>query len=220
MPKHKKAHVKKASIRNSPEDNEVKFHSAGAKLSADSNATIAALGAGVTTCGDDIHTASVKNKTAHDEAIVATGKLHDANLAGVNAYNAAGANVEEIYPNNPTKWKDLGYDSTEEIISDQTIPEKVMNGHLAQGAFPKQAIVQYDAADRADEYYIDVTKGDPMDDSKYIPVKSPSRSFTKINPAINLPDDYTKVVIWIKVTAHNTAGDGPPSDPFGGKIIQ
>jgi len=80
-----------------------------------------------------------------------------------------------------------------------------------------QCDVNYDPVKDADSYLVKITKDAPLDASKYVSIDD---IFYTSSISFIVPAGFLGVPIWIKVTASNTAGKGPSSNPFGGRIIQ
>lgn len=220
MSKTIKPHVKKVDYRNNPSDNKTVFESVGAKLTSDTNPTVSALGAGISTAATTLNGKIVASKDAHDAALVATKTMNDSNTAGCKTYNDAGLIVEQQYPDNPTKWLELGLEVTKDLASTKEIPDKCTNCSMAQGEFPKACTIDFDPSNRAENYTIEITKDNPSGSPVYILVRNPKTVYSTSSINFNMPDDYLNVPVWIKVTAHNTTGNSPASDPFGGMRIQ
>ena len=220
MSKILKEHIKKLNKQNGASANKDTCNTVSGNLNDDGNADVAAQGALLESAGGNLGTAITNSDNLHNEAEAATGVMKTKHSTAAEVYNAAAVVVEQKYPNNPDKWKELGFEVTVEHVSDGTVPEKVVHGSMTQGDELKTCDIHFDATPGAENYTLRMTKGNPADDSSYIQVTSPRVSYTKSSITINIPDDYLNFTLWFKATANNATGKGPESDPFGGRKIQ
>ena len=220
MSKDLKQTIVMADAKHNAGENQEEFAYIGGKLAADANPDVAATGTALVAGAANIGVKKTANKNAHEAAKTATDNLNHANADAANLYNVARAKVLEVYPNDPDKYSGYGFRLTSAIAHDPSIPEKIVYISIVQSDFPKHANVHFERPARAEKFTVEITKGNPFDASTYIMITKPSVIFDSTNITIIIPDDYLNVNIWIKITAHNNAGDGPPSEPFGGKKIQ
>ena len=220
MTKTLEQHILYMSTKENAETNRTQIDMVASKLTQDSNLTVKAQGeilAGITVTLDASILSHVSTAAA---AETATQVLVEDNKKACVAYNTSAQKVEEAYPNNPTKYKSLGYEVSSAMAHDQTIADKVVNGSISQGKFPKECVVRFDVSLRADNYTLEMTIADPSDSTKYILVTNPKMIFTTAKISFFVPDEYLGKNLWVKVTAHNSAGTSPASDAFGGIKIQ
>lgn len=220
MPKQIQPHPKKMSSHDNATDNAKQMEVVGTQLKADTDPVIKAMGEdlldGAVVITDSVNDSGIK----HAAAEAATLKVQQNNVDGATLYNEVGAEIEKKFPNDSIKWKDYGYEVTSDMAHDQTLPDKVVNGIMIQGKYPKQCILQFEASSNSANFTVEITIADPSDPTKYILVKTPKMIFTTIKITFIVPDDYLGKNLWAKVTAHNSAGESPASDPFGGMKIQ
>jgi hypothetical protein len=178
------------------------------------------LGTDVSLAGTTLNALIVENKDTHDAAELATKSMNDSNALGCQIYNNAADEVERVYPDNTSKWLSLGFVVTKDIASDQDVPEKVENCTMSQGEYEKTCEIRFDPSLRAANYTVQITKDNPSENPTYIIVTRPKIVYTTSRITFDVPDDYLNVPLWVRVTAHNSTGDAPASEPFGGKRIQ
>lgn len=220
MAKHTKPKIKMMDARANPTDNQVKAKEIATNLKDDSNQAVQDAGDLVDTAADNMTAAIQEQQAAIDVKEASTANLHTVNSESCKTVNDAAIVVMTQHPNDSTLWKKFGFSVTEEIISDRPLPGKVKNGGMSQGDFLKTFDIQFDPVEYADNYTVEYTKGDPLDASKYIAAKGKITVLSRTSATFDAAEGYTGVVLWVKVTAHNTKGSGPASDPFGGMIIQ
>ena len=220
MTKTIEQHILNMSSSDNAVNNRTQIDLVASKLTQDPNLIVKAQGeilVGVIVTLDGSISSHVSTQAA---AETATKVLAEDNKKATVAYNLAAQKVEEIYPNNPTKYSSFGYAVSSPIAQDQTLADKVVNGSISQGEFPKECLVRFDVSARADNYTLQITIADPSDLTKYILVVNPKMIFTTAKISFFVPDDYLGKNLWVKVTAHNSAGTSPASDAFGGLKIQ
>ena len=193
----------------------------GANMEADANTAVAAEGTVVAGGGEASNNAITDDTNAHNLALASTIAKAEVNKNSVERFNAGAVIVQQQYPNNPTKWTALGFETTESVALDAHEPEAVLHGSFSVGDYLATMSIHFDPAVGTGKitYTAQITNGDPSDASKYIQVESPEISYTKTTFTINLTPEYLDVNVWIKITAHNTAGASPASVPFGGRKI-
>ena len=211
--------IKRMNDQDSPADVQSLTETVGANTSTSTNVIIAAKGALATTAGGVLRAAITDDKNKHNAAIAAIGVKHAKNGLSVTAYNNLAATVEVENPNDPDNWTALGFPTTQEDVVDLPVPGQVTNGSVTNGDFLGTADIHHEPVPTAKNYTHRVTKGDPSVDSGYIDVTSPKTQYTKSSAVINLPPEYLNVPLFWKSTAHNTAGAGPESLPYGGGRI-
>ena len=220
MERNLEQHIKVLNPKDNVDDNKNQIAKVGDKMFASSNVPIKAKGtilkASATTIGDSV----LANDTAHTTAEAATQTLANDAKDGCNAYNEAALLVEQTYPGDSDTWAALGFGVTSAIAHTKTLAPKVVNGSMVQGKFPKECDVKFDVSEGADNYTLEITIADPSDATKYILVTNPKMIFTTSKVSFFVPDDYLGKPLWVKVTAHNSAGASPASDPIGGMRIQ
>ena len=205
-----------------PKDNAGDNRDLAAKVAsnmADStDPVIVAQGLIVQTGADGSSKAILQKAKAHDAAIAATAKEQNQNVNNSETFNAQAVIVQQNNPGNIDLLKALGYILTAATAEDAKEPTQVLNGTMDQGTYLGTADVTYEGIDGC-EYTVEITKGDPSDAAGYVPVTQPEPVFSKVKITIVLPAGYAGNTLWAKVRAHNNAGGGPPSQPFGGKKI-
>ncbi|MEI8202926.1 MAG: hypothetical protein WCH34_07940 [Bacteroidota bacterium] len=220
MSKPRKQDILVLSDHSNPEVNKNKILLVGGKMEESLNPAISALGTSLVTSGTTLNTKITNKANADAAAESATTELHDANEAGCKLYKSTIAEIKKILPDNPTAWKEFYYDLSSDIAHDMDVPEKVEGGSGTQSDFAGQCDAHWKPTLRAKFYTVRISNDDPLDLSKYIRVEDPKDSFTSSSIRFVVPEDMRNKVLWIKVTASNSTGKGPASDPFGGIIIQ
>jgi len=220
MAKSREQHILALSTRNNASANKMTTEVISKKLKASSNPEVQALGDDLETKSGNLNTSILAQIKAKKESEVATKKMHQDNNAACKSHKTAAKKIEELYPNNPILWTECGFAVSSDMAHDQTLPGKVVNGMMEQGKYKKQCTIYFDAAPNVDHFTVEMTVSDPSDTSKYVLVRSPRMIYTTTKITFDVPDDFLDKYLWVKVTAHNTAGDSPVSDPFGGMKIQ
>ena len=212
--------IKAASTHNNASDNKEKCESIGNLMAASTDPVIKPIGIalqGTASTGND----AILNQDAMKAAYhAATKTVNEQNGVMCKAMNDAGKKVMEKFPNNDAQWTLYGFEVTSGEAHDQTVPDKVLNSSITQGDFAGQVDVHFDPSPRADNYTLLYTTGDPTIAANYKLVTNPKMIFTSSKISFNLPPDALNKDLWVIVTAHNTAGDSPASEPFGGRKIQ
>ena len=216
---HKKAKIKRMKPTGVPKTVEEKTKIVGENAGGSSNPLVSAKGTAANDKADELKDAISDNKNKHNAAVLATKTMLKETKLTAKAYNNLATICEIELPDNVETWIEMGFEVTKTIISEVGKPGKVLHGAVTQGDFSATADIHHDPVAGARDYSIRVTKGDLGDDASYIMITKPRALFTKSNATVKLPDDYLNVPLWWKVTAHNTAGSGPESDPFGGRRI-
>ena len=206
--------------KDNPKDNSTQIGAVGELMSNSENLTVKNAGVALLPFGGTINSSVVNNKKAHDDAETANKAMHQANDNGVVKYNEAAKIVMLAFPNNPDMWAALGFDVSSGTAQSQTAPDKVTNGSITQGDYAAQCDLHFDPAARAANYTVQDVTGDPAIIANYKMVTNPKMIFTSSKISFNLPPDALNKDLWVIVTAHNTAGDSPVSEPFGGRKIQ
>ena len=212
--------IKTLKPTDNPADNKIKVEAVGTKLSQESNVTIKEMGEQNITNAETIGTSQLNQKIAKDAHEAATAKVHQDNEAACIFYNTTAKKVMDFFANDQAKWAAIGFDLTSSEVHERPVPGKVINCVMMQGEYPKQCKITFDPVAAADNFTVEITIADPLDASKYILVVNPKMIFTTSKITFFVPDTYLGKPLWAKVTAHNTTGTGPSSEPFGGKIIQ
>ena len=185
-----------------------------------SNTVIAAQGVLVTAAGNAIGVKILANTNAHDAAKLATKAMNKANSDGCKVINDAAVIVAQQLNNNVEAEEALGFPMTSATAQDAALPPKVVNGSMSQGDFDGTCDIHFDKVGTANEYSVKMTKGDPSVNADYVQIDNPSLTYTTSSITIPIGADYLDKPLWFKVTAHNDAGAGPSSEPFGGRKIQ
>ena len=213
------AKIKRLNDQDPPADVQSLTETVGANTSGSTNPSIAAKGALATTAAGNLRTAINDGINKRNASVEATGVTHRKNELSATAYNNLAATVEIEDPNNPDGWRGKGFVLTQTDVPDVPLPAQVTNGSVTNSDFLGQADLHHDPVPTAKNYTHRVTKADPTDDTKYIQVTSPKTQYTKSSATIDVPADYLNVPLFWKSTAHNTAGAGPESAPYGGGRI-
>ena len=206
--------------KDAPKDNSIQIGAVATLMSNSENLTVKNAGVALLPFSGTINSSVVNNKKAHDDAETATTTMHQANDNGVVKYNEAAKIVMLAFPNNPDMWAALGFDVSSGTAHSQTAPDKVLNGSITQGDYAAQCDLHFDPAARAANYTVQYITGDPAIIANYKMVTNPKMIFTSSKISFILPPDALNKDLWVIVTAHNTAGDSPASEPFGGRKIQ
>ncbi len=218
MSKKLEQKVKKMSPRDNAGDNQGMAAKVASNMADSSDAVIVAQGLVVQNGADGAQKAIIGEGKAHDAAVAATETKNKQNIKNCDIFNAQAVIVQQNNPGNIELLKALGYILTAGEAVDATEPGQVQNGTMNQGTYLGTADITYEKIDGCD-YTVEVTSGDPSDAKTYVAVTQPSPVFSKVSITIVLPAGFAGNTIWAKVTAHNNAGGGPPSQPFGGKKI-
>jgi len=216
MGKHKVPHIKKLSTKTPAATLKEKTHTIGAALSLSGNIVIAPTGAGVTTGSTTLDGAINSNNAKKIAAKGGTTTLKNSVKAAVDLANAAGIIVEQQLPGDTDAWTALGYEFTMEDVPDTVKPGAALHGSATQGDVLGTSDVHHDPVDGADDYRVYVTKGAVGVRAGYIDVTNYEESTSASSSTVTLPADYLDVPLNFIIVAHNTAGDGPDSTPFGG----
>ncbi len=218
MSKKLEQKVKKMSSKDNATDNRDYAGKVASNMADSTDPVIVAQGGDVQNGADGASKAILGEKKAHDAAVASTATKHQQNIKNCEIFNAQAVIVQQNNPGNIELLKKLGYVLTSGEALDAKEPEQVQNGTMEQGKYDGTADVTYTGIDGCD-YTVEITKGDPSDAASYVPVTQPEPVFSKVNITIVLPAGFSGNILWAKVTAHNNAGGGPPSQPFGGKKI-
>jgi len=206
--------------KDNASDNRKQIEKVAANLSEDADPVIKAMGVQNAANAETIDASVLNQGIKQDAEVAATAKLHQDNVAGCEYYNETAVEYMKKNPNNPTKWAEAGFLVSSDEAHDKKAPLKPENGKMMQGTYSKQCVISIDTVADADNYTVEISIAEPLNADKYILVTKPTLIFTKSKFDFLVPDDYLGKPLWAKVTAHNTGGDSPASDPFGGKIIQ
>ena len=218
MSKKLEQKVKKMSLRDNAGDNRDLAAKVASNMADSPDPVIVAQGALVQNGADGASKAILGEEKADDAAIAATALKNKQTIKNCEIFNAEAVIVQQNNPGNIDLLKTLGYILTSATAEDAKEPEQVQHCTMEQGKYPGTADIKYEGIEGCD-YTVEITKGDPSDATSYVPVTQPDPVFSKVNITIVLPAGYAGNILWAKVTAHNTAGGGPPSQPFGGKKI-
>ncbi len=213
---HKAQLIKKLSPKDAPADIETKTELIGTKLAGSPNPAIVATAVGVSGASTQVHGAIAQATSTKNAAKSATSNLHSKTNTACEKANAAGIIVMQQMPNDPDGWVVLGFDVTDADVAATVVPGAVLHGSVSQGDTLGTADIHHDPLATADDYRVYATIGAPGDRTKYIDVTNTSESTSKSNTTVTLPADYLNVPLNFILVAHNTAGDGPDSVPFGG----
>jgi len=219
MAQHKKAKIKRLKPTGVPKTIEFKAKLAGENAAASANPEVSAKGTTANNKAEDLQNAILDKRDKQNAAKAATKTVLKETRLAAKAYNNLATICEMELPDDVNEWIRMGFDITQTVVLDAKKPGKVLHGSVSQGDFSATADIHHDPVEGARDYSIRVTKGSPADDATYIMITKPRALFTKSNATVKLPDDYLNVPLWWKVTAHNSAGAGPESDPFGGRRI-
>jgi len=213
------AKIKRLNDQDSPDDVQSLTKTVGANTSGSTNAIIAAKGALASTAAENLDTAIEDNTNKRNAAVASTGVMHRNTELTATAYNNLAGVMEIENPNDPDNWRAKGFILTQTDVTELPVPGQVTNGSVTNGDFSGTADLHHEPVPTAKNYTHRVTKDNPTDDSKYIAVTSPKVQYTKSSATIDVPSDYLNVPLFWKTTAHNTAGAGPESAPYGGGRI-
>ena len=204
--------------RDNSGDNQALAAKVASNMADSSDSVIVAQGLIVQTGADGSAKAILAKGKAHDAAIAATATENKQNINNCEIFNAQALIVQQNNPGNTDLFTALGYILTAETAEDAKEPTQVLNGAMGQGKYLGTADITYDKVEGC-TYTVEITKGDPSDAATYVDITQPEPMFSKVSITIVLPAGYAGATCWLKVTAHNGAGAGPPSQPFGGKKI-
>ena len=218
MSKKLEQKVKKMSSKDNAGVNRDMAAKVASNMADSPDPIIVAQGTTVQNGADGASKAIIGEEKAHDAAVASTVTKHKQNIKNCEIFNAQAVIVQQNNPGNIELLKTLGYTLTAGEALDATEPGQVENGTIDQGTYLGTADITYKGIEGCD-YTVEITKGDPSDAATYVPVTQPEPVFSKVSITIVLPAGYPGNIIWAKVTAHNNAGGGPPSQPFGGKKI-
>ncbi len=216
----KKREIKKSNKKAKPATNKAKFFTVGTNAAASANVKVAAAGAIVVTGSNDMGTAITARTNANVVLHSAVLAENAKNKTGCEKFDSLVVVMMQEYPNAPDTWEGYGMDVTTGEIHDATTPGEVLHGSMSQGDFQGTADIHHDPLEAADDYLVFVTKGNPtLPDCIYIDVTNNDESTAKSNTTVRIPNDYLNVPLFFKLQAHNAAGLGPKSPPFGGRPI-
>ncbi len=218
MSKQLKQKVKTMNPKDNAGDNRDMAAKVASNMADSPDPVIVAQGSTVQNGADGASKAILGEEKAHDAAITATALKNKQNIKNCEIFNAQAVIVQQNNPGNIDLLKALGYVLTAETAEDAKERGQVLNGSMEQGTYPGTADIKYEGIEGCD-YTVEITEGDPSDAASYVPVTQPEPVFSKVSITIVLPAGFSGNTLWAKVTAHNNAGGGPPSQPFGGKKI-
>ena len=218
MSKKLEQKVKKMSAKDNAGVNRDMAVKVASNMADSPDPIIVAQGTTVQNGADGASKAIIGEEKAHDAAIAATATKNKQNIKNCEIFNAQAVIVQQNNPGNIELLKTLGYTLTSATAEDAKEPEQVQHGTMEQGKYPGTADITYQGIEGCD-YTVEITKGDPSDAASYVLVTQPEPVFSKVSITIVLPAGFAGNTLWAKVTAHNNAGGGPPSQPFGGKKI-
>jgi len=220
MSKPRKQKIKAASDKTNPVTNAKNITKVGDNMKGDSDPDVKALGIAVSDSGGKLSVSVTDNDNAHNAAQLANTLMYEQNTQTCDDYNNAAVKIMQKFPNQPDTWKGYGFVLTADKSVARPIAGIPTNGTMAQGKFPGTSTIRFDVVPNADSYSVEMTKGDLSEESVFVQVKSPRMFYTTSTITFDVPKDYQNVLIWVKVTAHNTTGDSPASEPFGCMKIQ
>jgi|ERR1035437_5558509 hypothetical protein len=183
---------------------------------ADGNATVVTDSGVVETDAGAYATARTDDGAAQIAATTATDTKNTKKGIAIASYSVLAKLVMVIYPNNPTKWKELGF-KVSKVAADKGKCEKIIDGIAKQFIHDGFAEVEWKSlGTEADYYVIEEAIIDPTAEANWYPANPPQckKASAVVKPAkLNVP-------VWHRVTGWNSAGEGlAPSNPFGGKPI-
>jgi|WetSurMetagenome_2_1015567.scaffolds.fasta_scaffold316481_2 hypothetical protein len=216
----RKQKTKNLNGKGNPVTNVKQISKVADNLANDPDTSVAAIGTALQTSVGKLGDSITDNDNAHDAAQLANTKMYEQNSTTASDYNNAGVKIMQKFENNPNKWKSYGFVLTKDAAEARPIPGMPINGSMLQGKFPATCSIRFDVVPNADSYSIEMTKGDLSEASVFVQVKSPRMFYTTTNITFDVPKEYLNVLLWVKVTAHNTTGDSPASEPFGCMKIQ
>ncbi len=221
---HKIGTIVKASTHDNPTVNRDLAEYINVKMSADPNPTVAAQGPLINSKWVLIKAAITADIDAVQAAKNSNTVKHTQNVDTVKAINNGGVVLMQAYPASDANyaiWKAKGYKVTMIEVPDQSVPEIVVHGAMSNGNFLGDCHVIFDRPVGGESFTLRMTKGDPSVDAGYVLILFDGNvsDFTSTSVTFPVPAAYWGCDLFFKVTAHNGAGPGPESTPFGGRKI-
>ncbi len=192
----------------------VQMRAVGLPMSTDLDLAIAAQGGFLLSEALHLENAETTNVNAHAIAKSAARAVKLEVKASGAVYKTSGDLLEVKFPNNQVKWLTFGVKITSPGAA-AVIPGKVMDGSVVNSPFVGKGIMHFHHLANADYYKIYETQGIAVYPTGFYPANPPT--FDSSLGGEVTPKNTDVLTNWV-VIAHNSAGDGPPSDPFGTTI--
>ena len=196
----------------SVEDKVFDAEAIGTLMAADPNATIQTQGNALLTGANVLNTKKTEQTDAQAVAAAKTEAVHTTETALDKTKRKAAEKTMDIYPDNPEKWKALGWKLTDPNTPVGELPAPT-DLSLTSGDGAGELDAHWDKVEGAKVYNIRTSTNIDIPIMDW-PIKKTS---TKSSATITGLTSGTKY--WVAVTAIGTAGESSPSDPAG-KVAQ
>lgn len=181
----------------------------GKELQADPNVEVKGTGNELRTAAAELQGAEKAQTDIEKEAIDATAKAVKAAKNYDEKHELAANKIEEIYPDNPDKYVEKKF-RLKAGATESSEPSPVTGLGVTLGDKSGEADLNWNKID--DEniqwYNIAINSADPGVESGWQPAKPAISKPSKIT----LPGLTPGTLYWFRVSAHNDAGDGGPSN--------
>ncbi len=216
----RKQKIKRKDKHGVPEKNRDSIKEIGQNCESSTIATVATAGTTAAAKAVNLGSAITDKNNKQSAAKAAVKRVATDNGVAVDNFNSLATIVEQQIPDNPTAWVEFGFEVTTDESHDAVNPPQVVHGSMSQGDNGGDVDLHWDALKIENvDFFVLVTKGSPTDRNSYIDVTNLEGSTTASSTTITLPTAYLNVPLFFIVFAHNTAGKGTESTPFGGRPI-
>lgn len=183
----------------------------GTEMQDDGNADVQAHGSTVKTASAQLQAAENAQTAAQTAALNATKVALAAEKEYDKQLKLAANKVEEVYPENPTKYSSLKFKLRDDVNSEATEPIVVTGFNATLGDKSGEADLNWNSVD--DEsiqwYNVEINSVDPTVEANWSAAKPATSKPSKVTVAGLTPGTR----YWFRVSAHNDFGDGGPSIP-------
>ncbi len=207
----KKQKILRAKKNANSTTNKDHFVTVGNNMAGDGNPAVATSGADVQAKTTILSKAITTKTDADNNALSATTGVTNGNDDAVDSYNAGATVVEQQYPDDVEAWKKLGFSVTEADVADLGLPGIIEGGKAEQGVLPGTAKITFNKEDTSRIYRLKETTLDPTVLANFV---ASNPDILHKTTCIATPKKLG-VKTWFIVIGNNSAGDGPPSEPFG-----
>ena len=182
------------------------------KMKADADASVKTAGADLETETNALETANTERQQAKQ---VAEGKTDALNTSEGNwdeRMRSAAAKVQEVYPNDPAKWKDLGFEEAAAPGGPVIKMTQVENMSVTRGDHTGTVDAHWDPVNGAKSYVLYVSSETPENNhwSRLLPV---TKSQATIDAAAEGFASGDRIWVCCQAVGSGQDNAGPKSDP-------